>query len=267
MAGYRVEVTRAAAPLRRWGEGTGGGDVTTNRSSSLEEIEAQVRKETAEKHREEIGLVDDLLRCCLRGVSRVGSFTLSAENELQHAQLLLGTRSFNSLRCAFKMLTQGYYSQALTLVRSASEDILTALDCEKNASTLKAVLGGNAERLGKGKLTYAEMAKRQGDKFYKAWRYNYGVLSEYAAHARKNSLKVLVDPETRTLRLGSHYDRELFIGACHALLAEAIKTADTIAKVLGPKAEPWQRETWPTLKAALGWTQRIGDKVESGQEA
>ena len=230
----------------------------------MEEIGDQVGKETAKKHGEEVRLTEDLLECCLRGVSRVGSFTRSAENELQYAQLLLVTRSFNSLHCAFKMLKQGYYSQTLTLVRSASEDVLTALDCEKNAATLKAILGGNAERLGKGKLTYTEMAKRQGDKFYKAWQYNYGVLSEYAAHARKNSLKVLVDPETHTLRLGSHYDRELFIGACHALLAEAIKTADTIAKVLVPKAQPWQRETWPTLKAAHDWTERIRDKVESG---
>ena len=92
-------------------------------------------------------------------------------------------------------------------------------------------------------------------------------LASTLRNARKNSLKVLVDPETHMLRLGSHYDRELFIGACHALLTEAIKTADTIAKVLGPTAELRQRETWPTLKAAHDWTERIRDKVESGEEA
>ena len=83
------------------------------------------------------------------------------------------------------MLKHGYYSQTLTLVRSASEDVLTALDCEKDAATLEAILEDTAERLGKGKLTYTEMAKRQGDKFYKAWEYNYGVLSEYAAQCKE----------------------------------------------------------------------------------
>ncbi|MCH8061749.1 MAG: hypothetical protein IH861_04520 [Chloroflexi bacterium] len=236
--------------------------MTSIRDSSLEEIVAEVINETANRQPGELGLVENLLTCCLRGLSQVGTFTRTTENHLQFALLLLATRSFNSLRCASELLKQGYYIQSLTLVRSASEDNLVALDCENNPATLEALLG-NVGRLGKGKLTYTEMAKRQGDDFYNAWKYNYGVLSEYAAHSRENSLKVLIDPETHNLVLASRYDRELFVGVCDALLAAAIGTSDIIAKVLGHEAQRWQSETLPKIKAAHDWRKKIKDIADS----
>lgn len=234
-------------------------------SGSLEDHDTQVKKATSQQHGEELARIEDLLTCCLRGFTRLGSFTLSEDNRLGYAHLLLSTRAFNSLYCAFELSQQGYYTQALTLVRSAMEDNLTALDCEECKETLDAVLEGTG-KLGKGRPIYDEMAKRQGDEFHKAWKHNYGVLSEYAAHARKNSLKTLVDPDTHTLRLGGLYDRVLFIGSCEALLGAAIGTADILAKVLGANALPWQQECWPKLKAAADWIESVRAKVKAGED-
>jgi len=152
---------------------------------SLEDRDAQAKAITREQHSSELRLAEDLLTACLQGFTSLGSFTPTADNRVQHAQLLLATRAFNSVRwCAYDLLQMGYYTQALTLIRSAMEDYLTALDCEKCEATVEAILDGKTE-LGRGKLTYTEMAKRQSEKFQKAWKHNYGGLSEYAAHAQR----------------------------------------------------------------------------------
>lgn len=170
---------------------------------------------------------------------------------------MLATRGFNNVRCAYTLLQSGYYTQALTLVRSAMEDDLVALDCEKFDATVGALLDGQGE-LGKGKFTYAVMAKRQGEESYKAWNYNYGSLSEYAAHARRKSLRILVDPDTQAIQLGGMYHSVLFIGTCDVLLRAASSMAGALARVLGANAEPWQRDTYPKLKAANDWRETVG---------
>lgn len=232
---------------------------------SLEDRDAQVKQATCEQHSQELRRVEELLTACLRGFTSLGSFTPGQDNRVQHAQLLLVTRSFNSVRCAYDLLRMGYYTQALTLIRSAMEDDLTALDCEKLGATVEAILDGKGA-MGKGKLTYTEMAKRQSEKFQTAWKHNYGGLSEYAAHARRKSLRVLVDPETHELRLGGRYDRDLFIGTFDALLSALIRSADLIARVLGQKAPPWQKETYPMLKAAKEWRGMIKSKLEKEEQ-
>ncbi len=232
---------------------------------TLEDHDTKIKAATAGQHSKELRIIEDLLTCCLRGFTRLGAFTPTGDNQLQHAQLLLATRSFNSVRCAHELMQPGYYSQALTLIRSAMEDNLTALDCAECEATLRALLVGEG-RLGQGKLTYTEMAKRQGAGVHKAWKNNYGGLSEYAAHARRKSLMVLVDPATHNLRLGSYYDRVLFIATCDSLLLAAIGTADIISKVLSGDAEPWQRECLPKLEAAIKWRQQIKAKVEAQED-
>jgi len=237
----------------------------TELDNSLEEREAKANKLTSEQHNVELKLAEDLLTCYLRGFKFLGSFTRTEDNDLQYAWLLLTTRSFNSLRSAYVLLQQGYYDQAIMLIRPVEEDYLIATDAEKNLETLQALLYGEGQ-LGKGKLTYTEMAKRVSKEFYEnTWKYNYGSLSTIA-HARKRALRILVDPDTQTLRVGSHYDRTLFIGVCHAALRSAILMLDFLAKVLGDNAEPWQKETYPRMKAAGDWNDRLEAKVKQGED-
>ena len=95
--------------------------------------------------------------------------------------------------------------------------------------------------------------------------HNYGSLSTIA-HPRERALRILVDPDTKNLRLGSSYDRTLFIGVCHALLRSAMIMLDFLAKVLGTKALPWQKETYPKMEAASEWCKTIEDEVNTRKD-
>ena len=237
----------------------------SNPFEGLGELEAEVEKITSTQHKVELKLAEDLFTSFLNGFGRLGSSTRTEDNDLQYAWLLLTTRSFNSLRSAYALLQQGYYDQAIMLIRSAEEDWLTATDCEKNPETLKEVFQRDSQ-LGKGQFTYTEMARRVSQEFYeKTWKYNYGSLSTIA-HARERALRILVHPDTKNLRLGSSYDRTLFIGVCHALLRSAIIMLDFLAKVLGTEALPWQKETYPKMEAASKWCKTVEDKVKANED-
>ena len=218
----------------------------------LDGHEKSMRAAIAEAHPAELQLVSSLVECILRGFLTMGTFTKSPSNRLQLGWLLLATRSFNSLRSAWLLLAGGYYSQALLLVRSAMEDNLTALDCEGHPETLASLLDAKGE-LGRGQLRFTAMADRVSATFSAEWRYNYGKLSDYAAHARHNSVRYLIDPDTQVLRLGAYYDRDLVDGTVDALLYAGIGTADLVAKILGDRAEPWQIECFDALLKAKNW--------------
>ncbi len=109
--------------------------MSSKSSRSLEDNDAQVQKATVKQHSEELKLIEDLLTQCRRRFTRLGSFTIGEDNRLGYAQLLLATRGFNSLHCAYELLQLGYYTQAMTLVRSTMEDNLLRWTL-KNAKTL-----------------------------------------------------------------------------------------------------------------------------------
>lgn len=68
--------------------------MSSQSESSLEQIETEVRQVTAEEHHEEVRLIEDLLTCCLRGFTLIGSLTLTDTNRLQQAQLVAGNEGF-----------------------------------------------------------------------------------------------------------------------------------------------------------------------------
>lgn len=220
---------------------------TPQKPLSLEEREIQIKATTAARHREEINLVEKLLTRYLAGFRKIDKFIISKDNELEYAWLLLTTRSFNSLRCAFDLLQKGYYSQAMMLIRSVFEDWLTAKDCEKHRKTLDAFIEGENE-LGKGEFHYSDMAKRLSPKFPETWKTIYGSLSTIA-HARKPALEIMINENTKDLRLGSHYDDKLFLATYQVLLAAASIIAELIYKILGNNATEWWEETLPTAQA------------------
>lgn len=233
-------------------------------SPSFQKTEAQVKAITAAKHMKEIKLVEKLINHYLAGFRALGKFTLNEDNELEYAWLLLTTRSFNSLRCAYDLLLKGYYSQAVMLICSVFEDWLIAKDCEKNQKTLDALLRGD-DVFWKQEFHYSEMAKRQSEKFPEIWRGIYGTLSTIA-HARQRALMILVDPETRELRLGSHYDNDLFLATYQSLLTAASIIPELLYKLLGDHATQWWTETLPTLQVAKAEIERIGKEFKNNNE-
>lgn len=83
------------------------------------------------------------------------------------------------------------------------------------------------------------MTKRISDEFYdKVWKDNYGQESEIA-HTSQTALKILIDPDTTTLMLGSYYNNTLFVATYHVLLRTAVIVTEFLARLLGNKATQW----------------------------
>ena len=227
-------------------------------SSSLEKYEAQVKATTTQEHGKEISLIKKLLNAYLAGFNKIGAFTLSENNELEYAWLLLTTRSFNSLRCASDLLKKGYYSQALMCIRSVFEDWHTAKDCETNPMTLNALLQGD-DYFWKHEGRYAEIAKRVEKRMEmpEAWKNIYGPLSTIT-HARKQALMILINPKTKELRLGSQYADGLFLASYQSFLAAASIIPELLHKLLGYNAKQWWTEILPPLQLAKAEIERIG---------
>ncbi|MBI4337586.1 MAG: hypothetical protein HY683_07160 [Chloroflexi bacterium] len=229
---------------------------------SLLEREDEVKQEIANKHKEELHLLQKLLDVYIQGFSSIGSFTRTADNDAEYAQLLLTARSFNSLRSAHSLLQQGYYEPALVLTRSVHEDWLVAKDCEANKATLEGLLE-NPDTFWKGALAFANMAKRHG--FRDAWQRNYGDLSTIA-HPRRRALTILVDPATKTLRVGAAYDEVLFIGTYDAIVQAAVVMSVFLDRLLWHMpplgTKPWHTLHRPVILEACKRRQEL--KVQLG---
>lgn len=199
------------------------------RLPSLKKVEAQVTSDTAGKHERELDLIERLLNTYLAGLTGLRSF--SPPSELNDAWVRLVTRSFNSMRCAFDLIQRGYYSQAIVLVRSVKEDWLTCMDCRNNPDTLRALVNGG--RMPKPKT----MASRLDVHLREQWHCIYHEESQFA-HASARAIRVLVDPKSHLLRLGGHYDRDLFIAACYSLVPAILRMMEFLAEVLRPNWQP-----------------------------
>ena len=220
----------------------------------LDEEESRVMKRTSSKYKRELNLIVDLLDAYVGAFGLIGS--LPEDNDLRLAWLLLVTRSFNSMRCAYDLLRRGYYSQALSLLRSVDEDWLICKDCEKHQPTVDALLHEKGE-LGKGDLTYGKMAEREGIK--QEWDQGYGHLSKFA-HGRPLALDVLIDPGSHEVRLGAHYDRVLLTYCCEVLIRAALRMTKYLVSVLGSRAELWMKETEAIVKEARVWLAELDQR-------
>lgn len=123
--------------------------MTLGKWQGLKETESDIIRKTSGIHQRGLSIIGRLLNAYLAGFEVIDSFTHTKDNDLQYAWFKLVTRSFNSMRCAYILLERGYYTQALSLLRSVDEDWLMAKDCGKNSPTLDALLNDKGQ-LGKG---------------------------------------------------------------------------------------------------------------------
>ena len=157
----------------------------------IEATENEVLSTILENHSHELEVVYAALEQILRGFNEFSDRKERLDNKLESARVFLTIKSFNSLRVAMKVLENGYTQQALTLIRTVMEDQLVVEDAENYPLTLDALFDDEYE-LGKGKLTFSNMAERLSPKAKTAWDYHYGFASRYAGHPRPLSIRKLV---------------------------------------------------------------------------
>lgn len=226
----------------------------------LDQGEQRVREQSWEVCEDELTLVNSMLGEFLTGLSTLGDFTFSTENQVKFIQLLYATRSFNSLRCAFELAQMGYYTQAAMLIRPTLEDLLVSLECERDSKTVEALLTGNEE-----KFNFSKMAEAQDSEFCTWWKDKYADLSAFA-HPRSPGLAMSVSLENRELKLGpSPFDRRHLLAVVHYLLMMLVQHLAVFYGVLRSKdkeaADRWSLGTFKVVKRANKLINRIGEEL------
>jgi len=220
-------------------------NVKSNKSPSLDEVEARIREKSSKDHEVEIDLIEELLNSLLGGFGQLGSSVTIEDPRLWWTLLRTTTRAFNSLRCAYEHMKTGYYSQALTLIRSVGEDYIFGRYYLAFPNELPAFLKGERPP------TWRHMADKLGDEG-KSWYDVYGEQSQFA-HTRKRALQVLLDPESRTLRLGAHYDQLLLTWCAVDCVQASLQIHCLLAQVLEERGKAWVDRTTPLIKHAAEW--------------
>ena len=199
---------------------------------SLEELETKVRGETRQRHGPVLECLEALLNCYLEGFRELDHFTSTEGNEREQVWVFLVTKSFNSMRWAFHLLQHGYYTQALTLIRTVWEDWLVCEDCVNRPDTVIATLGKG------GRVpSFKKMADRMEEPLRSDWigesqgdEGTYGVLSTFA-HPRARAIHVIRNPESGVIRLGPNYDERLFLYTSHVLINAGIRMTEVVSFV------------------------------------
>ena len=193
-------------------------------------FESQVEKITLNSHKEEINLMVKVLNIYVEGFNSIGSFTYTEDRELEWAWLFLVTRSFYSMRCTIQLIMRGYYSQALSLLRTVTEDWLICQDCIGNPKTIEAILHDKYRIPDKNHgLTFYKMAERTGNLL--TYNNDYNHQSRFT-HCSALSLGVLRDLETNELRAAPSYNAILFLDCCEQFFRNALRMSEVIGNLL-----------------------------------
>ena len=145
--------------------------MTTGKNSELPNIiklESLAQEDTKRKHRREIELFAGILNVFTSGFNYMGSFELKEDNETEYIWLLIATRCFHSIRCSINLMLKGYYSQAMSLLRTGTEDWFICGACQSNEKVRSCLLRD------KGRMPrYSKLAEEMGATDVYKGDYNY----------------------------------------------------------------------------------------------
>jgi hypothetical protein len=221
-------------------------------SPTLQSAEARTRVETRKLEPETLDAIELLLNQFSKGFGEIGSFELTDQNKLEQVWLLLTTRSFHSLRCAYSLLCDGYYGQSLMLTRAAAEDWLYCEDAKTQEATLSYLL----DRKGKPPR-FQEMATRLEKHLKEGWQGtpggegSYGLLSSFT-HPNYRGIAALIDQETGELRLAPSYNETLFLVTSNYVLLRLMRTMEFLARLVPPQTQ-WLDEA----NQAIGMADKV----------
>jgi len=222
-------------------------------------LESIAQEETKQKHWQEMELFAEILNIFISGFNHMGSFELKEDNESEYVWLLILTRCFHSIRCSINLMLKGYYSQAMSLLRTGTEDWFICGTCQNNEKVRDCLLRD------KGKMPrYSDLAKEmQAMKVYK-WDYNY---QSKFTHSSRLSLRVLYNTNTKTINIAPIYDESLFLLCAESLVRVFIKMTEYMWHFLSyldiNKAKSWNKENSQNIKDVNTWYEKFIKKYSS----
>jgi hypothetical protein len=237
-----------------------------NKTPSLIALEAQVKKVTRDSHQKEIELITNVLNMYINGFNSIGSFTYNQDNEKETAWLLLVARSFHSMRGALQLMLMGYYGQAISLLRTVTENFFICHDCIENPKAIEAILH-NKYRIPSRKngLTFYAMAERTDN--LRIYRNDYAHQSE-VTHPSALSLGIIRDPKTDEINVAPRYDKILFLDCCEMMVRNALMMNEFMARLLSKlskktKATSWAEKAKQTIYEASDWLNKMREEFGS----
>ena len=233
-----------------------------NKTPSLVAFESEIKKVTSSKHQEEVNLMTTVINMYINGFNLIDSFTFTEDNDVETAWLLLVTRSFHSMRCAIQLILMGYYGQAISLLRTITENFFICHDCVKNPETVEAILYDKYKIPGrKHALTFYAMAERTNN--MKVYKSDYHHQSQ-VSHPTSLSLGIIRDPETNTINAAPSYQEILFLDCCEQFFRNALMMSEFmgrfLAKLSKTKVESWGETANKTCKNFADWLDSLREK-------
>lgn len=239
--------------------------MTLDEKSSLEDLENTVRAYTISQHKRELDLIMGVLDTFINGFNLIAPFTQSKDNEAEMAHLLLAVRSFHSMRCAMLLMQIGYYGQAISLLRTVTENWFVCHDLVNNTKTIEAVLG-NKYKIpdSESGLSFRQMAKRTGK--LQIWEQEYGHESK-VTHPTALSLGILRDTKTGAIRAAPSYDSVLFLDCCELMFRNALGMFDFLVRIL-EKLSKGKINSWNVqpIKDAIKWLTTLKEKYDENSD-
>jgi len=233
--------------------------MTTDKNNELPNIvklESLAQEETKRKHWREIELFAEILNVFISGFNCMGSFEIKEDNEPEHIWLRIVTRCFHSIRCSINLMLKGYYSQAMSLLRTGTEDWFICGTCQSNEKVRNCLLRD------KGKMPkYFELAKEM--EAMDVYKGEYSYQSKFI-HSSSLSLRVLYNINTKSINIAPIYDEYLFFLCAESLVRVFLRMAEYMGRILiyldMNKAKSWDKENSQRLKDAVSWLKELRER-------
>lgn len=224
------------------------------RYSSLDEIEDENRRQTLKRHGGDVALIERVLNDFLPAFDALDGYRI--QHDWERLLLILTVKAFNSLRCACDALLRGYYSQALTLVRTVDEDHVTCLYVHSHPDKASLWLEGRKTP------PFGTMRSQLDDLPEEKLRESYRILSTFA-HPGAGALATTIgrlggSPE---LRLGGGFDPHHFTFTAYNLLPYATMMLSIPAIFLANSQPAWLERITATRDEVTAWLQRVNEEV------
>jgi hypothetical protein len=214
------------------------------------------RETTKQKHWREIEIFTGILNVFTSGFNYIGSFVIKNDKEAEDIWLLLVTRSLHSIKCSIDLMLKGYYSQAMSLLRTGTEAWFICKTAKDNQAVRDCLLTGKVKM-----PKYSKLAGEAGA--MKLYRGDYAYQSKFI-HSSKLSLRVLQDPNTNEMRIAPVYDEMLFLLCSESLIRVSILMLEYMGYFLfyidKNKAKSWDNENGQRIKDASNWLMELRNK-------
>lgn len=233
-----------------------------NEPVNILQMESSTKKTIKEQHWREIEIFTGILNTFLSGFSSMGSFKLKEDNESEYVWLLISLRSLNSIKCSIDLMLKGYYSQAMSLLRTVTEDWFICGTVQNNEKVRDCLLR-DEEKMPK----YAELATQMNAMNIYDGDYRY---QSKFTHSSRLSLRVLYNLGKKEAGVAPTYDKVLFLLCAESLMRVSLLILEYLGRLLfyidKDKAEYWDKQNSQHIKDVSNWLGELRAKYGGDNE-